>query len=44
MSIRVARRTVRLVLGYSNDVADIIKDLDQALSHVLSRTGDSVVS
>ncbi|MEU3296982.1 hypothetical protein ABZ722_32150 [Streptomyces longwoodensis] len=44
MSTGVPRGTVRLVLGYSNDVADIIKDLDQALSHVLSRTRNSVAS
>ncbi|MEU6682866.1 PLP-dependent transferase [Streptomyces sp. NPDC046832] len=47
VSIGVPRGTVRMALGYSNDVADImdiIKDLDQALSHVLSRTGDSVAS
>ena len=40
----VPRGTVRVALGYSNDVADIIKDLDQALSHVPSRAGDSVAS
>lgn len=33
-SIGVPRGTVRLSLGYHNDVADIIKDLDQALAHV----------
>lgn len=44
VSIGVPRGTVRVTLGYSNDVADIIKDLDQALSHVPSRAGDSVAS
>ncbi|MGC0211611.1 PLP-dependent transferase [Streptomyces levis] len=44
VSIGVPRGTVRVALGYSNDVADIIKDLEQALSHVLSRAGDSVAS
>ncbi|MFE2559670.1 PLP-dependent transferase [Streptomyces sp. NPDC059352] len=44
VSIGVPRGTVRLALGYSNDVADIIKDLDQALSHVLSLEEDSVDS
>lgn len=34
VSIGVPRGTVRLALGYSNDVTAIIKDLDQALSHV----------
>ncbi|GAA2466360.1 PLP-dependent transferase [Streptomyces macrosporus] len=33
-SIGVPRGTVRLALGYSNDTADIIQDLDQALSSV----------
>ncbi|MFF7892366.1 PLP-dependent transferase [Streptomyces sp. NPDC007907] len=44
VSIGVPRGTVRLALGYSNDVAAVVKDLDQSLSHVLSRTGDSVAS
>lgn len=33
-NIGVPRGTVRLALGYSNDVAAVIKDLDQALAHV----------